>query len=155
MDPQEYRPKEYRKEDRYRADVSRTYANDQIEVVWEPEYCIHVAECIRGLPDVFDPWRRPWVDVDEADPDEIADVIRRCPTGALHFRRLDGGDQEPTDEQTTIDVEPGGPLYVRGNVRIVGEDGQVIREDTRVALCRCGNSSNQPYCDGSHEGSEE
>src|SRR5712691_10717740 len=101
-------PQEYRKEDRYREDVSRTYANDQIEVVWEPEYCIHVAECIRGLSDVFDPWRRPWVDVNEADPDEISEVIRRCPTGALHFRRLDVGEQEPTDDPTTIEERPDG-----------------------------------------------
>ena len=49
-----------------------------------------------------------------------------------------------------IDARPNGPLHVRGRVRIVGTGGQLIREDTRIALCRCGASENKPYCDGSH-----
>jgi CDGSH-type Zn-finger protein len=35
-------------------------------------------------------------------------------------------------------------------VRILDADGQLIREDTRLALCRCGGSENKPFCDGSH-----
>jgi CDGSH-type Zn-finger protein len=73
-----------------------------------------------------------------------------CPTGALHFERLDGGEQEPEPDETTVKVQVNGPLYLRGKVRIVGPGGHVIREDTRVALCRCGHSKNKPFCDGSH-----
>ena len=50
----------------------RVYANDAVEVVWDPKLCIHVRNCVRGLPHVFDPARRPWVDVDAADADAIA-----------------------------------------------------------------------------------
>jgi CDGSH-type Zn-finger protein len=32
----------------------------------------------------------------------------------------------------------------------VDPDGNVIREDTRLALCRCGGSANKPFCDGTH-----
>ena len=128
----------------------RVYANDAIEVHWEPKLCIHVRNCVRGLGRVFDPERRPWVDVDAADPGAIAATILTCPTGALHFRRLDGGPQEDRQPQTTVDPRPNGPLFVRGHVRIVDEDGAVIREDTRLALCRCGASANKPFCDGSH-----
>jgi len=39
---------------------------------------------------------------------------------------------------------------VRGPVRVELEDGTVLVEDDRVALCRCGNSANAPWCDGSH-----
>ncbi len=39
----------------------------------------------------------------------------------------------------TIDPRPNGPLFVRGRVRIVEHDGESVREDTRVALCRCGS----------------
>lgn len=128
----------------------RVYANDAIEVHWEPKLCIHVRKCVRELGQVFDPERRPWVDVDGAGPDAIAATILTCPTGALHFRRLDGGAEEEPPLETTVEARPDGPLFVRGRIRIVGEDGRVIREDTRVALCRCGASANKPFCDGSH-----
>jgi CDGSH-type Zn-finger protein len=49
-----------------------------------------------------------------------------------------------------VEPRPNGPLFVRGLVRMVDEDGQLIREDTRLALCRCGASENKPFCDGSH-----
>ena len=42
------------------------------------------------------------------------------------------------------------PLFVRGRLRVVNADGEVVREDTRAALCRCGASANKPFCDGSH-----
>jgi CDGSH-type Zn-finger protein len=53
-------------------------------------------------------------------------------------------------DSATIDARPNGLLYVRGHLRITGTGGQLIREDTRVALCRCGHSENKPFCDGNH-----
>jgi len=73
-----------------------------------------------------------------------------CPTGALHFRRLDGGEEEPADSGTSVYARPNGPLFLRGNVGIVDQQGTLLREDTRVALCRCGQSGNKPFCDGTH-----
>ncbi len=127
------------------------YANDEIEVHWEPRLCIHAKNCVRLLGDVFDPRRRRWVDVDAADADAIASTVLTCPTGALHFRRLDEGAQEEAPEEATFAPQPDGPLFVRGHVRVVDADGELIREDTRLALCRCGSSENTPFCDGSHE----
>ena len=95
----------------------RFYANQAIEVHWEPKLCIHSRNCVRGLPLSFDPRRRPWIDVDAAQADEIADVIRTCPTGALHFRRLDGGVQEEPQDDTTVEPQPNGPLFVRGRIK--------------------------------------
>jgi uncharacterized Fe-S cluster protein YjdI len=128
----------------------RVYANDAIEVHWEPRLCIHTQNCVDGLGQVFDAKRRPWIDVDAAEPEAIAATILTCPTGALHFRRLDGGPQEEPQQETTLEPLPNGPLLVRGRVRIVDGDGRLIREDTRLALCRCGASANKPFCDGSH-----
>lgn len=130
--------------------VERIYRNDQITVTWEPKLCIHAANCFRGLPEVFQPQSRPWVKVDAATAEKIAEVVMTCPTGALHFERLDGGEQEPQPAETTINARPNGPLYVRGHVRITGSGGRLLREDTRVALCRCGQSGNKPFCDGTH-----
>src|SRR5438093_7160719 len=143
-------PAEFRDEARYAADIKREYANDDIVVVWEPAYCIHAADCLNGLPDVFDAGARPWIDVDRASADEIAEVVTTCPTGALHFRRLDDGLQESGSTETTVELRPNGPMYLRGTIRIEDSSGHLIREDTRVALCRCGGSSNKPFCDGTH-----
>jgi uncharacterized Fe-S cluster protein YjdI len=89
-------------EERKRAGVAREYRTEQIVVAWEPRLCIHTGHCVRGLPAVFDPQARPWVALDAATADEVAAVVQRCPTGALHFRRLDGGPQEPVPERTTM-----------------------------------------------------
>ena len=132
--------------------VEQEYRSRQGEIVvyWEPKMCNHTGNCFRGLPGVFQPQHRPWVLVNAESADKIAAAVITCPTGALHFDRFDGGPQEPQPEETTIDARPNGPLHVRGRVRIVGPGGQLIREDTRVALCRCGVSENKPFCDGSH-----
>jgi CDGSH-type Zn-finger protein len=45
---------------------------------------------------------------------------------------------------------PKGPLFLRGRIQIRDAEERLIREDTRVALCRCGASENKPFCDGSH-----
>ena len=136
-------------QERKRPNVERIYSNDQIAVSWEPKLCIHVGACFRSLPQTFKPLERPWVDVNAASPDEMAATVMLCPTGALHFERLDGGSQEAVPDETTIEERPNGPLFVRGRLKVRRQDGSV-REDTRVALCRCGQSANKPFCDGTH-----
>ena len=63
----------------------RTYENDDIMVFWNPEMCQHASKCVGGDPDVFDPKRRPWVDLSKADAKEIAEIIDRCPSKALQY----------------------------------------------------------------------
>jgi uncharacterized Fe-S cluster protein YjdI len=91
-----------------------------------------------------------WIKIDAAEADEIARVVARCPSGALHFERFDGGPQEEVADEVTVAPQPDGPLYLRGRVRIVNADGALLREDSRVALCRCGQSHKKPFCDGTH-----
>lgn len=130
--------------------AARVYAGNGIEVHWEPRLCIHTRNCVRNLGTVFDPERRPWVDPDAADADRVAAAVATCPTGALHFTRTDGGEQEQPDQETSVTPVRNGPLFLRGRIRIGDAEGRLIREDTRVALCRCGASENKPFCDGSH-----
>lgn len=134
------------------SDVVRVYADKEIVVSYDALRCIHAAECVCGLPAVFDNDRRPWIQPDGASADAIAAVIAKCPSGALHFTRLNGGDAEAPPEHNSITVTPGGPLYVRGLVQLQSADGNVIVTDTRLALCRCGQSHNKPFCDNSHLG---
>lgn len=129
----------------------QTYRNDAIEVTFDPNRCIHYAACIRALPAVFDSRVIPWVRLANADADRIADAVARCPTGALHARRLDGARGEPVPAEVTVTASRNGPLYVRGDVEVVLEDGSTVVRDGRIALCRCGKSSIQPLCDGTHK----
>jgi CDGSH-type Zn-finger protein/uncharacterized Fe-S cluster protein YjdI len=126
-----------------------TYEADDIVVDYDLKRCIHVAECVRGLARVFDTGRKPWVDPEQAPAQEVADVVERCPTGALHYTRRDGGTGEQPAAENSGRVAPDGPLYLRGRIRLELPGGAVL-EDTRVALCRCGLSADKPFCDGSH-----
>ena len=137
-------------EARHQPDVLRQYEGAGIVVHWEPSLCIHVANCIRALPGVFDPNARPWVRVDAAGAEEIAAAIRTCPTGALRYERTGGPPQETPDVPSTVQPRPNGPLFVRGDIEVINARGEIIRRATRVAFCRCGHSSNKPYCDLSH-----
>ena len=129
---------------------TRTYESDDIRVLWDISRCIHVADCIRKLPEVFDPQARPWVDVNGAPADQIAEAVRACPTGALRYESVGDLDDEIADEPTSVRVRPNGPLYIRGKLEIKDTAGNVIATESRVALCRCGASHNKPFCDNSH-----
>ncbi len=137
-------------EERKRAGVAREYRDGRISVYWAPQYCIHTARCINAQREVFDPMRRPWIVLDSADADAVAQAVMSCPTGALTFSRNDGGEEEVASDEVTVEPWPNGPLFLRGRVRIVDAEGSVTREATRVALCRCGASANKPFCDGTH-----
>ena len=126
----------------------REYANGEIVVEWRPKLCFHSQRCVRALPRVFDSRRRPWIDMNGASTDEIAAAVDGCPSGALRWRHSDGTSPPAPD---ALEVEPmaNGPLLVRGPIRVVRADG-TSEEMPRAAFCRCGHSSNKPFCDGSH-----
>lgn len=128
-------------------DFTRAYPAPGITVHWFAGRCIHSANCVRALHEVFDPKRRPWVDPTAAPADAIAAAVLRCPTGALHFVRHDGGAQEAPDAPVTLTPIRNGPLYVRGDVEARALDGTPLRRDTRMSLCRCGLAEKIPFCD--------
>ncbi|MFE3068334.1 (4Fe-4S)-binding protein [Streptomyces sp. NPDC059247] len=124
----------------------KEYEGEGVTVTFEPRRCLHAAECVHGLPEVFDLSRRPWVLPDAADPGRVAEVVRRCPSGALQYRPSDGS-VEPPDSPTTVRRTNSGQLVLRGDLLVDGPSGG--RHETRVMLCGCGASGNQPYCDHS------
>ena len=66
-------------------DLTREYRNDEIAVRWYAKRCIHSAACIRMAPRVFDPRRRPWINLDAGDTQRIIAAVAACPTGALRY----------------------------------------------------------------------
>lgn len=128
----------------------KAYTSPDITVTYDAKRCIHFAECVRRLPQVFDTDKRPWIQPENATADAIAETVQRCPTGALQYARHDGVGDEPRPDETTIQVRPNGPLFVRGNIKVTDLNGDVLFESVRAAFCRCGQSENKPFCDNTH-----
>ncbi|MDQ1042610.1 (4Fe-4S)-binding protein [Streptomyces sp. V4I2] len=124
----------------------KAYTAPEITVTFEARRCLHATECINGLPEVFDPSRRPWIQPQAASADQLAEVVRRCPSGALQYELTDGGRETP-DRPTHITRTPAGQLLVRGEMSLDTREG--THTETRAVLCGCGNSQLQPYCDHS------
>ena len=129
--------------------ATREYETDDLTVHWDSTLCIHTARCKMALPEVFDTSKRPWVQPQHASTDEVIAAVERCPTSALRVTRKDA-EPLPDTPGTNVRAMPGGPLFVTGDVEVRDRDGTVRGRFERLALCRCGRSGNQPFCDNSH-----
>lgn len=61
------------------------YSNGEITIIWQPQICIHSGICARGLIEVFDPRRKPWIVMSASDTETIKAQILKCPSGALSY----------------------------------------------------------------------
>jgi uncharacterized Fe-S cluster protein YjdI len=65
----------------------KNYTGPVVDVSFDGEVCQHAAECVRGMPEVFDTSTRPWIDPTHANNDDLGNhlrqVVARCPSGAL------------------------------------------------------------------------
>ena len=130
----------------------KEYESEELTVVWKPNLCIHSEKCYKGLSSVFNPNARPWINVLGAEDSEIKEQIDLCPSGALTYKlkNVDMNDDKVEGAQI-VEVVKGGPLMVHGNIKVKNYDGSESSKDRLTAFCRCGASSNKPYCDGSHK----
>lgn len=127
------------------------YSGKRATVRWHGKLCIHIGECGRAKGDLFVTGRKPWCQPDAVSDDEVKEVVLRCPSGALSVDYADGSNQETADAENTVHVTYNGPLFVRGDLNIVGVAQDVPGLKFRAALCRCGQSKNKPFCDNSHD----
>lgn len=94
--------------------------------------------------------------MDGATTDKIIEQVRKCPSGALSYylNTLEpAGPNKVIAEAANIlkvEVTPNGPYLIKTECLIVHSDGREETKTGTVALCRCGASSNKPYCDGTH-----
>jgi CDGSH-type Zn-finger protein/truncated hemoglobin YjbI len=133
------------------ADRRASYrAADSITVYDDRSRCAHFGQCTDRLPAVFRAAAEPFVDANAAPFDIIADVVSGCPSGALAYARGDNPDVVEIHQAPSITPIVDGPYRVRGAVEIIGANGVAYEMRERQTLCRCGQSRNKPFCDGSH-----
>ena len=80
----------------------KEYAGKDITVTFDMKRCIHARNCFLKLPQVFDPGQRPWVQPDNAPAEEIAAMVRTCPSGALAFRKENAAEMVPQINRITV-----------------------------------------------------
>ena len=133
-------------------DITKKYTNEEVTIVWKPNMCIHSTICFNGLGNVFDPQKRPWITPEEGTTEQIIDQVKKCPSGALsYYMNSEEGDEVKVVAETIVETMPNGPLMVFGNVTIKDPNGNLTKKNNVTAFCRCGGSSNKPFCDGSHK----
>ena len=93
---------------------------------------------------------------DKPESKRIAlEEAQNCPSGRLVVWDKEGNAIAPKFEPSIGLVEDpqedmNGPIWVRGGIPVESTDGITYEIRNRVTLCRCGKSSNKPFCDGSH-----
>jgi CDGSH-type Zn-finger protein len=138
-------------------DKRRDYPGKEITVHDNRRICSHAAECVNNLSSVFKLGSRPWINPDASKTNEIIDVVRKCPSGALSYS-IDGVEYRDPEEQRnpTVTVLKNGPYHIIGGIELIGENIQFGEGASKehYTLCRCGASENKPFCDGSHKSSK-
>lgn len=135
-------------------DITKKYSNGEITIVWKPSVCIHSTLCWKGekgLSSVFNPAEKPWIKPEGAPTAEIIGRVNNCPSGALSFYYDEAVDKPvETIVESIVEAAPNGPLLVYGNITVKHSNGSLEHKNKVTAFCRCGASSNKPYCDGTH-----
>lgn len=118
---------------------------EKIDVGFDGRRCIHSRNCVLANPHVFEP-NAPgeWIHPDAASVEQVVAIAESCPSGAITYRRKDGGPQEAPPVVNTVRVRENGPLAIHAEV-VLGDE-----RFFRATLCRCGVSQRKPFCDGSH-----
>ncbi|MDG6220538.1 MAG: CDGSH iron-sulfur domain-containing protein [Candidatus Thermoplasmatota archaeon] len=137
-----------KKDDRI-PDNLEEYAGREITILDNRGVCSADGACSRGAPEVFKPDEKPWIVPNGAGVKQIIETIQKCPSGALSFRF--GERRYHALERTPeIRIAKNGPLEFVGWIRIRDDMGSKPECDEHYCLCRCGESSNKPFCDGTH-----
>jgi len=130
---------------------TKEYTNGEITIVWEPAICAHSEVCINCLPEVYNPYGKPWITIEKATTEQLKEQLDKCPSGALSYYMNTDDTKTEAVEETKINVMPHGPLIITGNIEVTDGHGNIETKSKKTSFCRCGASANKPYCDGTHK----
>jgi CDGSH-type Zn-finger protein len=132
-------------------DRRKDYTGKEITVHDNRRICSHAAECLRNLESVFRLGERPWINADGAALESIIETVKKCPSGALSYSVKGVETRDQVERKPLVMVGKNGPYHVTGGVELEGVDNWAIgASKEHYVLCRCGASSNKPFCDGTH-----
>ena len=130
---------------------SERHEGDGVAILFDGARCIHSRNCVLSRPDVFVPHvEGEWIHPERATVAEVVALAEGCPSGAIRYVRLDGGPEETAPRVNVVRVRENGPYAFSADMR--WQSGGTEERERRATLCRCGQSANKPYCDGSHVG---
>ncbi len=140
--------------------ASREPYIDQVEQYDGPEMVLTDAEALCAFARFCDADGQIWNVVEQTDDPAKQAIVKReagnCPGGRLvAWSKSPLQAIEPDYEPSLGIVEDlqlgvSGPIWARGGIPVIAADGTQYELRNRVALCRCGASSNKPFCDGTH-----
>jgi len=127
----------------------KSYAGKRITIHDNRAICAHAGACTDNLKSVFRMRVEPWIDADGAVVEEIVATIRKCPSGALSYS-VDGVEHRDEERAPMVTVANDGPYTVTGGIELADVPFGDGASREHYTLCRCGQSKNKPFCDGSH-----
>lgn len=140
--------------------ADRTPYLDRAQAFDGPSLALLDVESLCAFSRFCDPHGQVWNEIaDTADSEARMTVIRQvqnCPSGRLVlWDKQSGTAIEPEFAPSIGLVEDpaqdcSGPLWLRGGIAVISADGEEYEVRSRVTLCRCGQSKNKPFCDGTH-----
>jgi len=66
--------------------MTKEYIKNDTTIVWDSSKCIHAAYCAKGLPTVFKPREKPWIQTENDTEENIIAQVKKCPSGALSIK---------------------------------------------------------------------
>ena len=90
----------------------KKYTNGEVTIVWDPGLCTIATNCFMGLPEVFDPEKRPWINPFGATTEKIIDQVNKCPSGALsYYMNNEKNEEEEEEEKSDNSLEYGNIFF--------------------------------------------
>ncbi|MDR1018118.1 MAG: CDGSH iron-sulfur domain-containing protein [Lachnospiraceae bacterium] len=100
-------------------------------------------------------WRNAVFSSSDENRDSAINSACNCASGRLVVTDKEGNPIEK-DYEAEVDLiqdtknDIKGPLWIKGDIQLIGQDGYEYEKRNRMTLCRCGQSTNMPYCDRHH-----
>ena len=132
-------------------EAAKRYTGDTVDLLDDEEYCAVARFCDRGES----VWTYAVASSAPGYEEEAIYQACNCPSGRLTIQKKNGEKIEPELPQEISAIQDPaedhrGPLWVKGGIKVVGQEGKEYEVRNRMTLCRCGQSNNMPFCDASH-----
>ena len=130
------------------ADRGAVLSGQRLIVTDDHSLCVHSGFCGNRKTNL---WKMLKAPEDSLVRGQIMAMVEKCPSGTLTYALEEDGEVVEPDLPVEIAVIPDGPIWVTGGILVERRDGQPLETRYQMTLCRCGASSNKPFCDGTHK----